>query len=330
MASKKFLGIDTSNYKTSVALCDMEGNIVGDERKLLKVKEGERGLRQSDALFQHVENLPVLLKKLFEGADSGEVAGICVSSKPRPVEGSYMPCFNAGLPTAGSLAAALKVPLWLTSHQEGHIAAAGAGRKEEFLPDHFLAFHLSGGTCELLDVSGAITNIGGSLDISFGQLLDRTGVALGMAFPAGEEMDRIALEASKSDFKRVLTRVKVSDSSFNLSGIETQVLRKTAELLAGGKDKGSAEAANLITEVFEKIAETASSAVFQAFEKTGADTALLVGGVSSSAFLRERLQKLFGEKRKNLIFGEPAYSSDNAAGVALIGREHYLMEKING
>ncbi len=403
MLEPKILGIDTSNYKTSVALCDLEGSVVGDERKLLKVKEGERGLRQSDALFQHVENLPGLLEKLLSGTEPGSICGICVSSRPRPVEGSYMPCFNAGLSQAKSLAAALKVPLWLTSHQEGHIAAIANGME---LPSRFLTYHLSGGTCELLLVSektdsdgkqnevsnvkqNEISNVnideianaaaesnkieivGGSKDISFGQLLDRVGVALGMQFPAGEEMDRIAmaaagrcggsenmaLGASKSDYKPCLTDIKVTDAYFNISGIETQAQRiidklnlnkqeinnldtetdssdlneassinealKTNDASALINSSVKNEESLLILEIFDKIAKTAFRSVEQACGKYGVDTVLFAGGVSSSKYISEKIKALGEKQGINIVFGDQRFSSDNAAGVALIGLKSF-------
>ena len=89
------LGLHTSNYTTSVAITDESHNIICDERKLLKVKQGERGLRQSDALFQHIKNLPDLIKSATKNIDSGSIAAVSCSVAPRPIEGSYMPVFMA-------------------------------------------------------------------------------------------------------------------------------------------------------------------------------------------------------------------------------------------
>ena len=179
------MGIDTSNYKTSVAVVDSEKKILCDLRKLLRVKQGERGLRQSDALFQHLENLPPLLEEALSDGRNRDIRAVCTSDRPRPVEGSYMPVFKAGIGFGQAVAAALQVPHYMFSHQEGHIEAIRA--YSQFAEkEAFLCYHLSGGTCELLKVEpGSLTKIGGSKDLSMGQVLDRVGVKMGFSFPAG-------------------------------------------------------------------------------------------------------------------------------------------------
>lgn len=305
------LGIDTSNYKTSAALVDCSGNIIADSRKLLIVKKGERGLRQSEALFQHVENLPVVLEKIYES--KGEIKAVCVSTKPRPVKDSYMPCFNAGKTVANAIAGALGVPCFETSHQEGHIAAI-EGSLNSCIPADFLSLHLSGGTCELLKVhkteSGYdIEIIGGSKDISFGQVIDRIGVALGMDFPSGVFMDEIAVKASDLSYKPLLTAVRVSDSYFNLSGLETQAQKYI----------GSSDDTSLIVEVFDKITACIEKMTGQAIESTGLNTVLFAGGVSSSRYISGKLNEFSKEKGYDFLFGDQNLSSDNAVGVARIG-----------
>ena len=144
----KYLGIDTSNYTTSVALHTVDG--IESRRRLLPVKEGERGLRQSDAVFLHVKQFP----QLFESLPSPTpLAAVGVSSKPRNTENSYMPCFLTGVTLARTLAHAHGCPFYEFSHQQGHVAAGvwSAGR-EDLLGKPFLAFHVSGGTTEVPEV----------------------------------------------------------------------------------------------------------------------------------------------------------------------------------
>ena len=178
------LGFDTSNYTTSVA----EFHGVGGENcsRLLDVKPGELGLRQSDALFAHVRRLPELVDALCGKLPADTVRAVGASTRPRAVEGSYMPCFLAGESQARNLARFLDVPFYPFSHQQGHIAAAlwSAGRMELMRQPH-LAWHLSGGTTELLLVTPDGKNVraeklGGTSDISAGQLIDRTGQLLGV------------------------------------------------------------------------------------------------------------------------------------------------------
>ena len=217
------LGFDTSNYTTSVAAFDGVGG--RNCSRLLDVKPGELGLRQSDALFAHVKRLPELVQALCASVELKDITAIGVSTRPRAVEGSYMPCFLAGWSQASCLAQILGVPLYEFSHQQGHIAASlwSAGRLDLMQVPH-LAWHLSGGTTELLLVTPGNKNvnaekIGGTQDISAGQLIDRTGKLLGLPFPSGKHID--ALSRSAQD--RQVFRVKVQGSTFSLSGVQNKV-----------------------------------------------------------------------------------------------------------
>lgn len=308
------LGIDTSNYKTSVAIIDREGNIVCDNRQLLRVKQGERGLRQSDALFQHVENLPELLKESLSQVDSSCIKAIAYSDKPRPVEGSYMPVFKAGIGMGQALAAALQVPYYAFSHQEGHIKAIQFGTPMETVSD-FLCYHLSGGTCELLKVtSRGIEIIGGSKDISFGQVIDRIGVKLGMAFPAGEFMDPAALEAGSST--KHLKKIAKDGLYFNLSGIETQCSRQAVQYLENQLDPKP-----LIRELMDKLSKLLIEITENACEETGIRNVMFTGGVSSSVYISGLLKNHFSRSSISIEFGKQSLSQDNAVGIALLGGE---------
>ena len=183
------LGLDTSNYTTSIAYFDGQTGV--NCSQLLPVQPGQLGLRQSDAVFSHTKSLPALSGRLFSHVTLADVEAIAVSTRPRAVEGSYMPCFMVGYSHAKMLSDGLHVPLIEVSHQQGHVAAClwSAGRLDLMDKPH-LAWHLSGGTTELLLVQPEgknvkCTRIGGTTDISAGQLIDRTGVMLSLPFPAG-------------------------------------------------------------------------------------------------------------------------------------------------
>ncbi|QIB69407.1 hypothetical protein Ami103574_08730 [Aminipila butyrica] len=308
------LGIDTSNYRTSIGVIDQRGEILLDERRLLRVKQGERGLRQSEALFQHVENLPELFAALERL--TLDIRAVAVSNKPRPVEGSYMPCFKAGYGFGKAVAHSLRVPLFCFSHQEGHLEAikhySSTGDEEAFL-----AWHLSGGTCELLHVKdGQIHIVGGSKDISFGQVIDRIGVLLGMAFPAGEEMDVKALTdaARERTGDAHLSRIKLDGLYFNLSGIETQCGRLLQE--HGGKAQ---EADQLIGELFQKIGETITAVSKKAAKELGVRHILFSGGVSGSRYIRTQIKNSFAGQPIEIEFGRQELAGDNGIGIALLG-----------
>lgn len=315
MTEKYVLGIDTSNYKTSVAIVDSRKNILCDLRKLLTVKQGERGLRQSDALFQHIMNLPEMIRELTCNFN-GELSAIAYSSRPRPVEGSYMPVFNAGKSLAESIAAILDIPCFEFSHQEGHIEAVKAysifEKEKEVLSCHF-----SGGTTEILRVSEEITIYGGSEDIAFGQVIDRAGVAMGMAFPSGEYLDKYACMAEKSS--KFLTKIKVKDCKLNLSGIDTQIknfIKKHEEMM---REESLRERSEFVREIFEKLAEAIGQMVIQASEKTGITKVIMAGGVSSSKYIKKRLDEILKNYYISVAFDKKGLSSDNAVGIALLG-----------
>ena len=222
------IGVDTSCYTTSLAVFDPAGRLLCEKRRLLPVEKGLSGLRQSEALFCHVKQLPELMEEL--AAEIGPIApqAVCVSSRPRPVAGSYMPVFLAGLGLARSLAAAYGAPLYQTSHQEGHIAAAlwSAGLAWQ---EPFLALHLSGGTGEILRVepqpAGYEIETVGDTDLPPGQFVDRVGVALGLSFPAGPELEKLAEQATSTDFR---LSGSVQGTHISFSGPESAAERAVA------------------------------------------------------------------------------------------------------
>lgn len=304
------LGLDTSNYTTSAAVTDsLTGQILADERIPLSVKAGEKGLRQSDALFRHWQNLPVLLERLLPQYGK-HLAAVAASVKPRPQEGSYMPVFTAGLNAARMLAAQAGIPLVRTSHQEGHIRAASHGTgidpSEE---DLLLCAHLSGGTLELVlrKGDGSCGVAGGTKDISYGQLLDRMGVDLGYPFPAGKSIDDLACSYAPEGLKNPFSRVFTQKTYLNLSGLETQL--KSAKIVSDL----SREAAAFY--VMERLSESFCAIADEACRQTGARKVLVTGGVACSRFLR----RYCSERGKIYVFGDPRLCSDNAVGVSLIG-----------
>ena len=328
------IAADTSNYTTSTAAADENGNIIAQARRLLKVKEGERGLRQSDALFQHIVNMPEMMSQLMkqvreDAAARGveyEICAVAASTRPRPVEGSYMPVFLAGKGAAQNIAAALDIPFYEFSHQEGHIAAV-CGADD---PDReFLSFHLSGGTGEILRVRDCmpLAIVGGIRDLSFGQLLDRVGVAAGLQFPAGAELDRIAC-AHKKDVcikfssrgklmieDALLKPVHIDGSYADISGIETQALKAV---------KNGALLDRLAPELFYHISEALYRMVSAAADSEHLDTVVFAGGVSASSFIRQELEKRLPEHGINVFFGERELSSDNACGIGILGMRAFL------
>lgn len=300
------LGLDTSNYTTSAAVFDGEGG--RNQGRLLEVRPGELGLRQSDALFQHVKHLPEVVEALLGEEGLGTVQAVGASTRPRAVEGSYMPCFLAGASQGQVLSQVLGVPFYAFSHQQGHLAAAAwsAGRLD-LLDRPFLAWHLSGGTTELLRVEPEEDGVavraeilGGTSDISAGQLIDRTGVLLGLPFPAGKGVEKLSRQAQKREYYKV----KVNGLTFSLSGMENKV----RQMVQRGEEP--AEIAWFAQETVCRVVQACTKA---AMEQYPGLPVLCSGGVASNGRLKELLRQNCGA-----LFAQPQFSTDNAMGTAVL------------
>ena len=310
-----YVGVDTSNYTTSVAVCDASGRVVANFKRPLPVKAGQKGLRQSDAVFEHVRNLPFLMEKLRTFLAEGKYRPVAVgvSRTPRDAEGSYMPCFLSGYAAASSFAAATNLPLYGFSHQNGHVMAAlYSSGKEEIAEGQFLAFHVSGGTTEALlcrpsGVAFRVELVGETADINAGQAIDRVGVAMGLAFPAGRELEALASAYSGKIPKHPVT---VRDGRCSLSGVENLALK----MLSEGRSKEEVAAF-----VFRFVERTLTAMGEQIMEKHGAMPVLFAGGVMSNRWMRKYLAERF-----DAAFSEPEFSADNAAGIALLCRKQHL------
>lgn len=302
-----FIGFDTSCYATSVA-CVSEEGVVFQRKTMLPVVSGERGLRQSDGVFLHVRALEPLVSELFSALADRTVAAVAVSEKPTDAAQSYMPVFLAGVLAARTASAAREAPLVKTSHQRGHIRAALVGNESLMKRDRFLALHLSGGTTDLLAVrskNGRLARIertGGSDDLHIGQFVDRVGVRLGLPFPAGAELEKLAGKARSQNVK---IPASVRDLRCSFSGPESQAQR----LIDGG-----AEPAELAYGVYDCMARS----IARLIDHAGTEDVLLCGGVSGSKLLIELLASRTGAR---LYTAAEGLSGDNAVGVALLGME---------
>lgn len=311
MSEALFVGFDTSNYTTSVAVCDAAGNILLNGRILLPVRAGERGLRQSDAVFFHVRNLPVLLECLRETVRGRQVRAVGCSVSPRRAEGSYMPCFLSGVMAAEAFAAAVDAPVLRFAHQEGHIMAAlhSAGAGDLLREERFAAFHVSGGTTEVLLVTPQADGfsagiVGGSRDLHAGQAIDRAGVMMGMQFPCGRELE----SAAEGFAGRVPTpRVCVGEDGWcHFSGLENQAQKLWRE--TGDRAMVSAYVLRFCAETLKRM----TAALDERFPDI---PIVYAGGVMSNRYLQTVLSA-----RARTYFAAPEFSADNAAGVALLTR----------
>ncbi len=304
--SELILGIDTSNYTTSLAVVDLTGKVITDKRELLKVDLGKKGLRQSEALFQHIKKLPYLFEECVSAINIKKIAGVAISNKPRNITSSYMPVFVAGEKFGETIATSLSIPIYKFSHQEGHIKAIEAFNN---IGDKFICFHLSGGTTEILKVTSGLDKkmniecIGRTLDISLGQLIDRIGVSLKYPFPAGKHMDELALIEESSNLNA--KEISITDMNINLSGLETYLIRAA---MTYSKEE-------IAFELFTKILLCIQKLIKSCKNKYKDWPIIFAGGVSESKYLRKHISE-------TVKFGN--YGSDNAVGIALLGGNLYV------
>ena len=301
-----YLGIDTSNYTTSVALYNDEDNSVVNLKQLLPVKSGEKGIRQSDAVFHHTVQLPQLIKSAFDGKKI-KIEGVGVSTKPCNVDNSYMPCFLTGVSVATAIASALNVSMYEFSHQDGHIVAAlYSSEKLDLINERFIAFHVSGGTSQALFVEPddkyfKTTLISDSLDLKAGQAVDRVGVMLGINFPCGPKLEKLALQSS-AEYKKI--KVFRRDGCFSLSGVEN----KCKKMFDDGENP-----ADIALYCLNYIHSALEDSVIEIVDTYGSLPIVFSGGVMSNTIIKNRLKERF-----DAYFAEPQYSSDNACGIAIL------------
>ena len=298
------IGFDTSNYTTSIAYFDGYNGM--NYSQLLPVKQGALGLRQSDAVFAHIKSLPELSGRLFSNMETKKIDAVAVSTRPRAVDGSYMPCFMVGYTHAKLLSDSLGVPLYEVSHQQGHVAASlWSADRVDLMDVPHLAWHLSGGTTELLLVEPEKGNvrcsrIGGTTDISAGQLIDRTGQLLELPFPSGKHLDALRKNASMTE----VFKAKCNGAEFSLSGVQNKIQQFHA------RENNSAETAAY---TLRCVAEAVFTATKNALKEYPGFSVVFSGGVASNSLLRERLAPL------KPVFSPPQYATDNAMGVAVLG-----------
>jgi len=301
------LGIDTSNYTTSTALYDSRTGKAAQQRMMLPVPDGAKGLRQGDAVFLHVKQMPGLLEALLREAPAPQAVGVSV--RPRDVAGSYMPCFLAGEMAARAIAAAAKIPVRGFSHQAGHIAAALYGADRLGLArEAFLAFHASGGTTECLLVRPGseapfdVEVLGETRDLSAGQAIDRVGVMLGLGFPAGPELEKLAARSMQPP-RPAKPVLKGGDCC--LSGLENQC----AAMLERG-----APPTDIAAYCQASVAETVLAMAKTAQKLHPGLPFVFAGGVVSNAYIRGALDAQISDA----VFAPGELSTDNAVGAAVL------------
>ncbi len=310
MMKNYILGIDTSAYTTSIAIINKQTDqVIFDIRKILQVPYGQKGLRQQDAVFQHLKNLPEIFDKIC--IDLSGVDTVSVSSRPRNVENSYMPVFTVGQNFGKVIAKTLNCKYVEYSHQENHIGASLINHYKE-IHNSILVIHISGGTSEFLSVCKSSTGykadiIGGSKDITFGQLIDRIGNAMQFSFPCGKYMDKYIDD--NINIENIKTPRISAGEYINLSGMENYYINlyNTDEY----------EKQTIIYSLFKYIAECIIHIINNLKNTHEFSTVIVTGGVASNSTIRKMILEQL-ENQFKIIFPSIKNSSDNAVGTAFL------------
>lgn len=314
------IGIDTSCYTTSIAAISLDKKVIFNEKVLLKVKKDSKGLRQSEAVFQHINNLGEIDSKIKSIINKYNVVGICASTKPRPIKKSYMPVFTVGYNFSKLCSTMIGCDLYETTHQENHIEASLLNNKLN--EERFLSVHMSGGTTEILlctknKESYDIEIVGGSKDISFGQLIDRIGVKMGYDFPCGKYIDENALNC-KFIIKQGL-KTSVKEGYMNLSGLENQI-----DNIIDDYDK------EYISKlVLDAVVRNMIKSIEHISKEYNIKDIVFAGGVSASKYISKELTNRLRKYKINAYFTKPEYATDNAVGCALIGVKKFENKSLN-
>lgn len=300
------VGIDTSAYTTSIAIIDSDFNVLKNLKYMLKVENGKKGLRQQEAVFQHIMNLSRYIEEAFSDIDNSLIETISCSNKPRNLEDSYMPVFLVSELIAKTMGSMLNITPSYFSHQEGHLGVV-VDHLDKMKIEKFIGLHFSGGTSEILEIEMKnfkfdIKIIGGTLDISFGKFIDRIGVALGFDFPAGKYIE--GLNASNQTILK--QPISVKEGWFNLSGAETYLLNEI--------DRGVAK--EEIACATEQIMEKTLLRALENIIEDKKQYIIFTGGVASNTRLRRSLLAKYGEY---VIIPEKSLCTDNAVGLAKLG-----------
>ena len=229
-----------------------------------------------------------------------------------PSTTSSAPVVFRALKAKYQTASAMSLPVFEFSHQNGHIMAAAysSGAMEKLLGGEFIAFHVSGGTTEVLHVvpngyDFVCEKIGGTADINAGQLIDRVGVHMGIQFPCGPAIEKLATEYNGKTGKN---KIVIKDGYCNLSGVEN----KATEMFDRTKDKSAVSSL-----VLSFIGDTLAALTEFALQRYPNAPVLYSGGVMSCSVLQKRLQS------DRSYFAQPAFSADNAAGISLLTWKNY-------
>lgn len=312
------LGIESSCDETAAALFQSDGSGKGrviSERVASQIDTHARygGVVPEIASREHLAVLPSLVEEVMEkaGLSFGELDGIAVTAGP-----GLMGALLVGVSFARGLAAVHDLPLVPVHHMEGHLLAPGLS--EQGLPEFpFISLLVSGGHTMLVRVDGVgkYQVIGQTIDDAAGECFDKSARLLGLPYPGGPEVSRLALEGDRKRFRFPRPMLNQDNLNFSFSGLKTAVMYKAREL--GDLDEQTK--ADLAAGLEDAIVDVLVKKCMKACRQEDVPRLIIAGGVAANQHLRAQLHRFASRQNVQVYLPEPQYCTDNAAMIAYAG-----------
>ncbi len=313
------LGIETSCDETALALYDSErgllGNIVSSQ---VELHAAYGGVVPELASRDHLAKLLPLLDKMLESSQKklSDVDGIAYTAGP-----GLAGCLLVGSTFARSLAWGLNIPALAVNHLEGHLFAPFLEDISLQLP--FLCLLVSGGHSQFILVNnfGSYVLLGETLDDAVGEAFDKVAKMLGLGYPGGPVIERLAQDGVRGRFTFPRPIINRKGLSLSFSGLKTSVMQAIS-----GSDLTPQLKADVALEFSNAVIETLVKKTMKAIDMTKTCRLVVSGGVSANKDLRKALLKATSDLGVDVLFPSLKFSTDNAAMIAFVG--HYRM--VNG
>lgn len=318
----RVLGIETSCDETGVALYDSERGLLADALySQIEMHAEYGGVVPELASRDHVRKLIPLIRQVVAQAQLSlqEVDAIAYTAGPGLI-GALM----VGASTGRALALSLGVPAIAVHHMEGHLLAPMLEQHPPAFP--FVALLVSGGHTQLVEVAGIgrYRLLGESLDDAAGEAFDKAAKMLGLDYPGGPRVARLAEQGDRQRFTFPRPMTDRPGLDFSFSGLKTFTLN-TAN--AHRDDQGQIDSRTLadIAAAFEDaVVDTLTIKCRRALKQTGFRQLVIAGGVSANKRLREKLEAMVRKERATLFYARPEFCTDNGAMIAYAGCQRLL------
>ncbi len=321
------LGIETSCDETGVALYDSEKGLLADVLySQVKMHAEYGGVVPELASRDHVRKLLPLIKEVMQRADltASQVDAIAYTAGPGLI-GALM----VGASTGRSLAMAWGVPAIGVHHMEGHLLAPMLEENPPEFP--FVALLVSGGHTQLVKVTaiGGYHLLGESLDDAAGEAFDKAAKMLGLDYPGGPLVARLAEQGDRTRFRFPRPMTDRPGLDFSFSGLKTFTLNTIAKHTQDGVLDQQTQA-DIAAAFEEAVVETLAIKCRRALQETGLKQLIIAGGVSANRRLRERLDAVVTKEKASLFYARPEFCTDNGAMIAYAGCQRLLAGQSSG